>query len=205
MVEKFKFLLSKALRRLRPAALRRCRIDPNARVLGGSDLSDVQMGRYSYCVYGCQITNCEIGAFCSIAGNVVIGGSAHPVDAVSTSPVFHDGVNILGCNFANHPFQPNKRTVIGNDVWIGYAAIIKAGITIGDGAVIGTGSVVTKDVPPYAIWAGVPAREIRKRFDEATCHALLELRWWDWSKERLDEWGEAFRTPEILLKRMETK
>ena len=75
--------------------------------------------------------------------------------------------------------------VIGNDVWIGYEAVILAGVTVGDGAIIGARAVVTKDVPPYTIVGGVPARPIRRRFPEETVSALLQLRWWDWPKERI--------------------
>lgn len=77
--------------------------------------------------------------------------------------------------------------VIGNDVWIGYEAVIMSGVTIGDGAIIGTRAVVTKDVPPYTIVGGVPAKPIRKRFSEDVISCLLEIRWWDWSKERIAE------------------
>lgn len=75
--------------------------------------------------------------------------------------------------------------VIGNDVWIGYEAVILAGVTVGDGAIIGARAVVTKDVPPYTIVGGVPARPIRRRFPEETVSALLQLRWWDWPKEQI--------------------
>ena len=75
--------------------------------------------------------------------------------------------------------------VVGNDVWIGYEAVILAGVTIGDGAIIGARAVVTKDVPPYTIVGGVPAKQIRKRFNEETIDILLKLKWWDWSKERI--------------------
>ena len=75
--------------------------------------------------------------------------------------------------------------MIGNDVWIGYEASILAGVTIGDGAIIGTRAVVTKDVPPYTIVGGVPARQIRKRFSDEVISTLLTLKWWDWSEERI--------------------
>lgn len=75
--------------------------------------------------------------------------------------------------------------VVGNDVWIGYEAVILAGVTIGDGAIIGARAVVTKDVPPYTIVGGIPAKQIRKRFNEETIDILLKLKWWDWSKERI--------------------
>ena len=75
--------------------------------------------------------------------------------------------------------------VLGNDVWVGFEAVILAGVTIGDGAIIGARAVVTRDVPPYAIVGGVPARLIRRRFDEATIESLLALQWWDWEPERI--------------------
>ena len=83
--------------------------------------------------------------------------------------------------------------VIGNDVWIGYEAVILAGVTIGDGAVIGARAVVTKDVAPYTVVGGVPARPIKKRFSDGTIQRLLELRWWDWPKERIRENLEAIQ------------
>ena len=202
MSSKFSYYLSKLLQRLHPSALKQCKVDANARVFGGSNLCDVSMGRYSYCGYGCRITDCEIGAFCSIAEKVAIGGAEHPIDAVSTSPVFHAGRNAFRRNFSQRPYDRGARTFIGNDVWIGHGAIIKAGVTIGDGSVVGAGSVITKNVPPYSIWAGAPAREIRKRFDQRTIDALLELRWWNWTDEQLKERGALFYSPQELIRRV---
>ena len=87
--------------------------------------------------------------------------------------------------------------VVGNDVWIGYEAVILAGVTIGDGAVIGARAVVTKDVPPYTIVGGVPARPIRKRFSDENIARLLELKWWDWPEERIAANLEAIQSGEI--------
>ena len=75
--------------------------------------------------------------------------------------------------------------MLGNDVWVGYEAVIMSGVTIGNGAIIGTRAVVTKDVPPYTIVGGVPAKPIRKRFDDKTIRALENLRWWDWEREKI--------------------
>lgn len=86
---------------------------------------------------------------------------------------------------------------MGNDVWIGYEAVILAGVTIGDGAVIGARAVVTRDVPPYTIVGGVPAKPIRKRFDEDTIARLLALRWWDWPAEKIKEKIRAIQTGEL--------
>ena len=100
---------------------------------------------------------------------------------------------------ATNDFTKYKKTVIGNDVWIGNNCIIKGGITIGDGAIIGMGSVVTHDVPPYEIWAGNPAHLIRKRFDDETIKQLIEIKWWDMSEEELQEIGDLFKNPEELI------
>ena len=84
--------------------------------------------------------------------------------------------------------------VIGNDVWIGYEAVILSGVTIGDGAIIGTRAVVTKDVPPYTIVGGVPAKPIRKRFDEKVIEVLLKIKWWDWTEEKIARNIENIKT-----------
>lgn len=87
--------------------------------------------------------------------------------------------------------------IIGNDVWIGYEAVILAGVTIGDGAIIGTRAVVTKDVPPYSIVGGVPAKSIRKRFDDETIVELLRLKWWDWSEEKIAQNIQAIKSGQV--------
>ena len=93
--------------------------------------------------------------------------------------------------------------VIGNDVWIGYEAVILSGVTIGDGAIIGTRAVVTKDVPSYMVVGGVPAKPIRKRFDEETIQKLEEIRWWDWEEERIKKNIQAIQSGDIsMLERM---
>ncbi len=93
--------------------------------------------------------------------------------------------------------------VIGNDVWIGFEAVIMAGVHIGDGAIIGTRALVTKDVPPYAIVGGVPARIIRKRYDDATIEMLLSIRWWDWPPEKIAQNLEALQQGDV--KRLQVK
>jgi acetyltransferase-like isoleucine patch superfamily enzyme len=126
----------------------------------------------------------RIGAFCSIAEGVTIFmGGEHRVDWVTTYPfnyLWKCGMHITG-----HP-KTKGDVIIGNDVWIGLDAVIMSGVTVGDGAVIGARAVITKDVEPYAIYAGNPARLIRKRFDEPTIQQLLELEWWNCKDEEIE-------------------
>lgn len=176
-------------------------IDKTAKINSGASIVDSSIGRYTYTCYDDEIINAEIGNFCSISDEVVIGGAEHPMEWVSTSPVFqnvkHSGPER---KFSEFDFVGSKRTVIGNDVWIGRKAIIKAGVTIGDGAVIGSGAVVTKDVPPYAVVAGVPAKIIRYRFDEETIRSLMETKWWELNDEKLEKVARYINDPNMFLK-----
>jgi acetyltransferase-like isoleucine patch superfamily enzyme len=125
-----------------------------------------------------------MGAFCSVASGVqILLGGEHRPDWVTTYPfsvLWQKAKHLLG-----HPSSKGD-VVIGNDVWIGAEAMILSGVTIGDGAVIGARSVVTKDVPPYAIVGGNPARVIRMRFDEATISRLQNLKWWTWDDAKIE-------------------
>ena len=135
-----------------------------------------------------------IGDYCSIAAEVGIflGGEHHP-EWVSTYP--------FGALWRehDHPGQPKTRgnVVIGNDVWIGRGATIMSGVTIGDGAVIAARALVVKDVPPYAIVGGNPAKLIRYRFDEATIEKLLAIRWWDWPEARVRKASPLLQAPDL--------
>ena len=185
---------------MRLSSFKHCSIDPTAKVDSECTLSKVKMGRYSYVASGTRITDANIGSFCSIGARCGIGGGVHPTDTVSTSPVFLKGKNFLRKNFAEIPYSPSVTVEIGNDVWIGEGACLMAGVKIGDGAIIGAHAVVTKDVEPYSVVAGVPAREIRKRFPDDVVEKLLELKWWEWPDEKLQETGQCFDSPEKLLK-----
>ncbi len=179
-------------------------IHKTAKINSGATIVDSSINRYTYTCYDDEIVNCEIGQFCSISDEVVIGGAEHPIEWVSTSPVFQN-VKHAGPKkrFSKHDYEGIPRTFIGNDVWIGRRAIIKAGVNIGDGAVVGSGAVVTKDVPPYAIVAGVPAKVIKYRFDEDTIAQLLVTKWWDFSDEELEKRAGNFTNVYEFLKDLE--
>lgn len=200
----FGFIISKALRVINRPALRNCEVDKTATVGTGSNCVGVTIGRYSYLGKNNSVVDTDIGDFCSIASYCAIGGEGHEVSFVSTSPVFLTGRNALKTNFASLEGQNKRgRVSIGNDVWIGEAVYIRAGVKIGTGAVIGAHSVVTKDVEPYSIVAGVPAKEIRKRFDDETIEKLLEIQWWDWPEEKLQKYGKYFNKPDVLFDALE--
>ena len=166
--------------------------------VGGSNVSVDRMGAFSYFCNNCNIQNVKsIGRFCSISSDCNIGLPEHTIELLSTSSIlvgksesnfyysFLDGFcknsewvdkNI---KFARKR-EKKQEIVIGNDVWIGHGATILNGVTIGDGAVIGASALVTKDVAPYSIVGGVPARVIRKRFPDEIIERLLRLQWWEY-------------------------
>ncbi len=131
-----------------------------------------------------------IGKFCSIAcgAKFLFNSANHTMRSLSTYPfpLFFEEWGLDIRNVADS-WDNKGDIIIGNDVWIGYEAVILSGVTIGDGAIIGTRAVVTKDVPAYMIVGGVPAKPIRRRFADETIHALLKLKWWDWPRERIVE------------------
>ena len=196
------YYFAKILHKMRISSFKNCSIDPSSKVDSECTLSAVKMGRYSYVGSGTRITDTNIGSFCSIGGRCGIGGGIHPTNMVSTSPVFLKGRNILNKHFANISYNPSETVNIGNDVWIGEGVCIVSGVNIGDGAVIGAHAVVTKDVEPYSIVAGVPAKFIKKRFDDDTIKKLLELKWWDLSDEELSNLGDSFANPADLINKL---
>lgn len=140
---------------------------------------------YHYPVNGDKLV---IGKFCSIAcgAKFLFTSANHTLRSLSTYPfpLFFEEWG-LGKAHVAQAWDNKGDIVVGNDVWIGYEAVLLSGVTIGDGAIIGTRAVVTQDVPPYTIVGGVPAKPIRRRFDDATIDALLALRWWNWPREKL--------------------
>jgi acetyltransferase-like isoleucine patch superfamily enzyme len=186
------YYISKAIKKLHLRAILNCQIHKTSKVCAGSHLVNVKMDKYSDVGYDCTIIDTKIGAFCSLGANINIGGASHSVNWVSTSPVFNENKDHIKKKFAHHKYDFSRQTAIGNDVWIGDRTLIKAGVTVGDGAVIGMGSVVTKDIPPYQIWAGNPAKMIKNRFSEDIINDLLKVKWWEFDDDTIEDMAESF-------------
>jgi phosphonate metabolism protein (transferase hexapeptide repeat family) len=162
----------------------------------GSRILNSTFEDYSYCDRLCDIANTTVGKFANIAAMVRIGPTDHPMDHAS----LHHFLYRSSYYWEDEADDPRffaariaRRTLIGPDTWIGHRAIIKPEVTVGAGAVIASGAVVTKDVAPYMIMAGVPATPIRARFSASVAERLLALAWWDWPHDRLKQALQEFR------------
>lgn len=194
------FLYCKILKRLKGRALHNVKKGREVKIYSGCQIVDSVIGDFTYCSYDTKIINANIGKFCSIASRVTIGAAEHPLDWVSTSPVFENVKNSgTSIRFANEELPPVKTTNIGNDVWIGEGAMIKQGVTIGNGAVIGAMAMVTKDVPAYSIVAGVPAKVLRYRFTEEIIKDLEEIEWWNLDDNTLKKVGKYIKEPKKFI------
>lgn len=161
----------------------------NVHILDNTLIVGSHIGEYSYIGKNCSLRNVRIGKFCSIANEVLLGLGSHPLEHFSTSTLFYRRRNTLGIQLIDQDldFDEYKEIEIGNDVWIGTRAMILDGVKIGHGAVIAANAVVTKDVPPYAVVGGVPAKIIKYRFGEDRIKELLALEWWDWDIQTIKE------------------
>lgn len=179
-------------------------VSRKAKVYRFAKLDHASIGDYTYIGPGAQIVYASIGKFCSIAGNSKIGMPMHPIHFLSTSPIFYSPKNATGSSWVkkNLYFNEFERCTIGNDVWIGANAIVMGGVTIGDGAVVAAGAVVTKDVPPYAIVGGVPAKFIKYRFDEPLLKAIQSSNWWDKDDLEIRSKIESFHVKEIDIENL---
>jgi len=173
---------------------RRCEILANTRIEYAS------LGDYSYLGENCEVADAAIGKFTAIANSVRIGAPNHPMGRASQHrftyvPEYYEAAASRDRDFFAD--RRGDRVIVGNDVWIGHAAILLPGVNVGDGAVIAAGAVVSRDVAPYTIVGGVPARPIRKRFDDAVAASLRRIAWWDWPDELIFERLADFRSEAI--------
>jgi len=177
------------------ASLTQCTLGSYTEVAGNVKMIDCELGDYSYVMKACNIIYTDIGKFANIASEVRINPGNHPVEWVSQHHFLYR-CKLYG--FADEDresffhWRSLQRVTIGHDTWIGHRAIILPGICVGNGAVIGAGSVVSRDVPAYGIVAGVPAKVLRFRFPKAIREAFENIGWWNWDHETLRQRLEDF-------------
>lgn len=191
------FLLVKVKRRYReceiysPYIHKQAKLGKKVKILRNVTIYKMtHIGDYSYVNANSVIGAAKIGKFCSIGYNCQIGVESHPTNFISTSPYMYGNENIFEQKSIYN--ELHSTVLIGNDCWIGSNVIIMQGVKIGDGAIIAAGSVVTKNVEPYSIVGGVPARFIKTRFDKENIDYLLKWKWWELQVEELIKYKDIF-------------
>jgi virginiamycin A acetyltransferase len=168
-------------------------IDQRARLQHTHHIFNSSIGKFSYVAKNSEIRNTNIGMFCSIGSNFISGNGLHPLNGISTSPMFYSNGLQNGTTLSEiNKIEEFIPVSIGNDVFIGDNVTILSGITIGHGAVIGAGAVVSKDIPPYAIAVGCPIKIIKYRFTTNQIEALLRIQWWNFKEDQLQEIEKLF-------------
>lgn len=197
----------------------KCRVGAGAKVYKNSILGDStqigsgcvfsnsSIGFRSYMSSNCSFYNTKIGKYCSIGENVHLVNAVHPITYCSTSPYFHKKSFMKKDTGCTNIFEVTERTSdgvyldIGHDVWIGNNVSLKGGIKVGTGAVIAMGAVVTKDVPPYAVVGGVPARVLKYRFSDDIIEQLCQTKWWDKDENWISKNVNLFDCPEKVIEK----
>ena len=184
-----------------------CHFEEGVKVGPRTILRDCSVGRFTYFAADSFIVNCRIGAFCSIGPEIRIGLGRHPTrDYVSTYPSFYSPRSSGRINFGvTTDFQEYLPMEIGNDVLLSSHCIVLDGVKIGDGAIVGAGAVVTRDVADYTVVAGSPARMVRQRFTDEEIAFLKELRWWERDAEWITKYAPLFRDIKLLMQTLSTQ
>jgi len=168
-------------------------LEDDAKLYEPYSIYDTKIGKGTYIAINSTISVTEIGRFCSIGPNLICGYGLHPTNGLSTSPAFYSTLKQNGMTFCEvNKIEERKLIKIGNDVFIGMNVSILDGVTIGDGAIIAAGAIVNKDVEPYSIVGGVPAKHIKYRFNKEQIEALSKIKWWNWSDEKLKDVEKNF-------------
>ncbi|WP_106745249.1 chloramphenicol acetyltransferase [Yoonia maritima] len=172
----------------------------------GTRLAHSHLGDYSYCDRFADIANAQIGKFANIASYVRIGATDHPMEKASLHHFHYRSADYFedACQDDDwFALRRSRRTIIGHDTWIGHGAQVRPDVTLGHGCVVAGGAIVTKDVPPYMIVAGIPAVPLRARFTDDVAERMMALAWWDWPHDNLRAALYDFRemTAEAFLER----
>lgn len=176
-------------------------------ISNGVRMQNSSIGDFSYVAHSARLSNVSIGRFCSIGPSIHIGLSSHPTrEFVSTHPSFYTKEHpACAYQIIEHSIYDDSipKTLLGHDVWIGANAIIPGGVRIGTGAIIAAGSVVVKDIPPYAIVGGNPSRLIRYRFSSNEISKLMSSEWWNWPIEKIKDRANNFMNIKKFLTSIE--
>lgn len=184
------------------AKIRDCEMGAFTEVLDYVEMAESTLGDYSYVCRFSSVIYTDIGKFSNIADMTRINPGTHPIERPSLHHFTYRGQRYGFKEAEEESFfnwRRRQRVVIGHDTWIGHGAIIMPGVRIGNGAVVGSLSVVTRDVPPYAVVAGSPSKIIRKRFPRSIADALQKIRWWDWTHEMIEKRFEDFKDLRVFL------
>ena len=167
-----------------------CKFEDYVYVAHHAQIQDSFIGNHTSVGRYDKIREAEIGRYCSLSWDVTVGAPTHPFKTITNCALTYRKEY---CVIDKDEYFPQKKTVIGHDVWIGCDVTIISGVHIGNGAIVGAGAVVTKDIPDYEIWAGVPAKKIGQRFSDDVIELLSEISWWNWSTEEIKDHIDFFK------------